>query len=143
MKVLKIILWVCGIAFLLSFVGLLIPWRVMAACIERVGIEVSVVAPFKAYIARLTLGCSGLAGIFFVILATDPLRYGPMLPLAGCGLIFMGLICLVGGIRYDLPAVMFYLDMVFGLVGGALILAFRAKALFEQTPRPRRGEPIP
>jgi len=133
MKGLRVILWVCAIACLLSFVMLFIPWRFMAAWITSMGVEVLAAAPFKAYMARLILGTVGLVGIFFAILATDPLRYGPMLPLAGCGLIFMGLICLAGGIRYHLPPIMFYGDMIFCLVFGALILVFRAKALSEQT----------
>jgi len=121
MKGLRVILWVCAIACLLSFVMLFIPWRFMAAWITSMGVEVLAAAPFKAYMARLILGTVGLVGIFFAILATDPL------------LIFMGLICLAGGIRYHLPPIMFYGDMIFCLVFGALILVFRAKALSEQT----------
>jgi len=56
-----------------------------------------------------------------------------MLTLAGGGLIFTGLICLAGGIRYQLPAIMFYGDMIFCIVMGALILIFRARAIGEKT----------
>jgi hypothetical protein len=98
------------------------------------GIEVLAGAPFKAYMARLMCASGGLVGIFFAILATDPLRYGPMLPLAGWGLIFTGLICLAGGIRYQLPPIMFCGDLVFCIVTGVLILIFRARAIEEQKP---------
>lgn len=133
MKGLKIILRVCGIAFLLGFIFLLIPWRVMAQWCGLMGIEVPLIAPVSVYVARLLLVCSGLMGIFFMILAADPLRYGPMLPLAGYGFIFAGLVCLAGGIRYDLPFMMFGFDVIFCVVTGKLILVFRRQAFREQS----------
>ena len=132
MKGLKVILWICGIVFLLGFILLLIPWRVMAHWCELIGIEVPLVAPVSVYITRLLLVCSGLVGIFFMILASDPLRYGPMLPLAGYGLILAGLVCLAYGLRYKLPAIMFAGDVVFSIVAGVLILLFRGRATEEQ-----------
>jgi len=133
MKGLQIVLWVCGIAFLLGFIFLLIPWRVMAHWCGLMGMELPLIAPVSVYVTRLLLVCSGLIGIFFIILAKEPLRYGPMLPLAGCGLILAGLVCLVGGIRYNLPFMMFGFDVIFFVLAGKLILVFRGRALREQS----------
>jgi len=132
MKGLKIVLWICAIAFLLSFVALLIPWRFMAQWMSGLGIDVLSSAPVKAYAVRVMLAGSGLIGIFFAILATDPLRYGPMVPLAGWGLVFIGLICLAAGLRYGLPAIMFAFDAAFSIVFGTLVLLLRAKAVGER-----------
>jgi len=128
MKGLKVILWICGIAFLLSFVFLFVPWRFMVAWCGRMGVEVSVTEPVAAYVTRVILVCCGLIGVFFVILAKDPLRYGPMLPLAGNGLVLAGLACLAWGMRYRLPFIMFGFDTIFCIVTGVLILLFRGRA---------------
>jgi hypothetical protein len=132
MKGLKVVLWICGIAFLLSFVFLFVPWRVMADWCARMGVEIAIAAPVAAYMTRAILVGCGLIGVFFVILAKDPLRYGPMLPLAGYGFILAGLVCLAGGIRYDLPFIMFGFDVIFCVVAGKLILVFRGRAIGEQ-----------
>ena len=133
MKGLKVVLWICGVGLLLSFPFLLVPWRVMADWCGRMGVEIAISAPVAAYTTRGILACCGLIGVFFVILAKDPLRYGPMLPLAGCGLILVGLVCLAGGIRYKLPVIMFAGDVIFSIVAGLLILVFRARAIGEQS----------
>jgi uncharacterized membrane protein YjjP (DUF1212 family) len=71
----------------------------------------------------------GMIGIFFTILARNPLKYGAMLLLAAYGLLCYGVFCLAGGIRYGLPVWAYYGDVVFGIVAGILLLVFRKKAL--------------
>jgi len=134
MKGLKIVLWILGVGMLLSFPFLLVPWRFMAAWCARMGVEIALAAPVAAYMTRGLLVCCGLIGVFFVILAKDPLRYGPMLPLAGYGLVLTGLVCLAGGIRYKLPVIMFAGDVIFCIVAGLLILLFRTRALGGRSP---------
>ena len=133
MKGLKVVLWICGITFLLGFILLLIPWRVMAHWCELIGIEVPLIAPVSVYVTRVILVCCGLIGIFLMILAANPLRYGPMLPLAGYGFILAGLVCLAYGIRYNLQYMMFGFDTIFCIVAGLLILVFRARAIGEHS----------
>jgi hypothetical protein len=70
-----------------------------------------------------------LTGIFFVILARNPLNYGAMLLLAGYGLICFGIFYLVGGIRYGLPVCIYSQKSIFSAVLGVLILVFRKKAM--------------
>jgi len=70
-----------------------------------------------------------MIGIFFVILARNPLKYGAMLPLAAYGLLCYGVFCLVGGIRYGLPVWTYSGDVIFGVVAGVLILVLRKKAM--------------
>jgi hypothetical protein len=71
----------------------------------------------------------GLIGIFFVILARNPIKYGGMLPLAGFGILFMGLFSLVGGIRYGFPVWSYIIDFIFCTVAGALIFILRKKVM--------------
>ena len=72
---------------------------------------------------------TGLIGVFFIILARNPLKYDGMLLLAAYGLLCYGLFCLAGGIRYTLPAWAYAGDIIFGFVAGVLILIFRKKAI--------------
>jgi hypothetical protein len=70
-----------------------------------------------------------MIGIFFVILARNPLKYGAMLPLAAYGLVCYGIFCLVGGIRYGLPVWTYSGDVIFGVAAGVLILVLRKKTM--------------
>ena len=70
-----------------------------------------------------------MTGIFFVILARNPISYGAMLLLAGYGLICFGIFYLVGGIRYGLPVWIYSQKSIFSALVGVLILIFRKKAI--------------
>jgi len=78
---------------------------------------------------RLSLVLFGMIGIFFVILARDPLKYGAMLLLAAYGLVGYGIFSLVAGIRYGLPVWTYSGDVIFGIVAGLLLLTFRKRAM--------------
>jgi uncharacterized membrane protein YjjP (DUF1212 family) len=75
----------------------------------------------------------GLIGIFFLILARNPLKYGAMLLLAAYGLLCFAVFCLAGGIRYGLPVWIYSGDVIFGAVAGSLLLIFRKKAMQTKT----------
>jgi hypothetical protein len=70
-----------------------------------------------------------MIGIFFAILARNPLKYGAMLLLASYGLVIYGIFSLVAGIRYRLPVWIYANDVIFGVVAGVLLLIFRKKAI--------------
>jgi len=71
----------------------------------------------------------GIIGVFFAILARNPLKYGVMLPLAAYGLVGYGIFSLVAGMRYGLPVWAYSGDVIFGVVAGVLVLIFRKKAI--------------
>ena len=129
MKGLKIILWICAICCLLGFIFAAFPWRAITALFNWVGLQPPVAEPITAFMFRLCLATFGMIGIFFVILARNPLKYGAMLLLAAYGLLFYSVFCLLGGIRYGFPIWTFAGDVVFGVVAGVLILTFRKKAI--------------
>jgi hypothetical protein len=130
MKGLKIVLWISGILMLLDFVGMLIPLRFLVAWSRAFGVDMFL-DPMTSYMVRMCQAMCGLVGVFLIILAKDPLKYGPMVLLAGYGSIFLGLVVLVAVVRYALPQVT-YIGAVLCVVVGLLILVFRGKALQEQ-----------
>ena len=129
MKGLKITLWICGILCMLGFIGAVLPWNAISTLCQWFGVQPPVEKPITVYIIRLCLAMTGLIGVFFIILARNPLKYDGMLLLAAYGLLCYGLFCLAGGICYTLPAWAYAGDIIFGFVAGVLILIFRKKAI--------------
>ena len=134
MKGLKNTLWVCVIVFLPSFIFAVLPWQVLTDWFTQCGIQISA-DPFTAFCARILYVIFGMIGVFFVILARNPLKYGEMLLLAACGLLLFGVLILIGGIYYILPNVLPVITIatiaktIFYLMLGALILLFRKEAI--------------
>jgi len=85
--------------------------------------------PLTVFMYRLCSAIFGIIGIFFVMLARNPLKYGGMLLLAAYGLVGYGIFSIVAGIRYGLPVWTYSGDVIFGVVAGVLLLIFRKKAM--------------
>lgn len=128
MKGLKVVLWICAIGCLLGFVFAALPWRVTVAWFQWTGAEPPTPDAITVYAFRLFMAVSGIIGIFFIILARDPLKYGAMVQFAAYGLLSYGVFCLVGGIKYPIPLGTYIGDVIFGVVAGLLLLIFRRKA---------------
>ncbi|MFC1694271.1 hypothetical protein ACFL1R_12275 [Candidatus Latescibacterota bacterium] len=129
MKVLKITLWICGILCLLGFICAVLPWNAISTLCTWFGVQPPAAEPITIYIIRLCLAVTGLIGVFFIILARNPLKYDGMLLLAAYGLLCYGLFCFVGAILYTLPAWAYVGDIIFSFATGVLILIFRKKAI--------------
>jgi hypothetical protein len=129
MKGLKIILWITAICCLLGFVLAALPWKAVAALCGLAGIQAPSALPITVLIYRVCCAAFGAIGIFFVILARNPLNYGGMLLLGAYGLVGYGIVSLIGGMRYGLPSWAYSGDVVFGFVAGTLLLVFRKKAM--------------
>jgi len=83
--------------------------------------------PIAVYFFKVTFGVFGLIGVFFVILARNPLESRPMLSLGAFGLILFGLLALVAGLYLGLPPIVFLGDGLSGLVLGIAILFLSSK----------------
>ena len=129
MQGLKTILWICAVGCLTGFVFAALPWPAITAVFGWFGLDPPTNEPITVFMFRLTMAISGLIGVFFVILALDPLRYGAMLSLAAYGLMCYAVFCLAGGIRYGLPLWTYCGDVIFGAVVGVLLLVFRKQAM--------------
>ena len=133
MKGLKIVLWICAVCCLLGFIAAALPWRVITAWYDWAGVRPHLGAePITVFAFRLFLALFGMIGIFFAILARNPLGHGAMLLLAAYGLLGFGVFSFAGGIRYALPLWVYSGDVIFCIVAGVLILVFREKAMREE-----------
>lgn len=146
MKNLKITLWVCAIFFLLSFLFVPLPWRTFTALFNQYGVQIPAEEPFTVFSARIYLMTFGMIGVFFVILARNPLKYGEMLILAAIGLLLFGLLALIGSILYVLPnalpitTITIIVKVIIYFILGLLILSFRKEAIKENNACTRRQE---
>ena len=129
MKGLKTVLWICAVCCLPGFVFAALPWRAFTGLCHWVGIQPPAAEAITVLMFRLSLAIFGMIGIFFVILARNPLKYGAMLLLAAYGLVCYGVFSLVGGIRYGLPVWTYSGDVIFGVVAGVLLAIFRKKVI--------------
>ena len=129
MKGLKNTLWVCAIGFLLSFIFAVLPWRAFTAWANQFGVQIPAAEPWIVFWVRILFTTYGMIGVFFVILARNPLKYGAMLLLAAYGLLLLGILELIGSIRYALPLITYIVDVIFCFITGILILIFRREAI--------------
>ena len=137
MNRLKTTLMVCAIAFLLSFIFAALPWRALTAWANQFGVQIPTAEPWTVFWVRILFTTYGMIGVFFVILARNPLKYGEMLLLAAYGLLLFGLLALIGSILYVLPnalpitTITIIVKITIYFILGALILLFRKEAIHE------------
>jgi len=124
MRMLKFCLWVVGALCLLPVVVLFLP---MATYRAFSGVLIDVQLPdhrLFAYAIRVASATSVLVGIFYIMLALKPHRYGLMLPFAGAAPIFLGITSIVAGVAEGISFFVFGGDAVLSLLMGGLILYF-------------------
>jgi len=125
MKALKAVLVVLGVlCFLSSAPAIVLPWSGVVRGLEGLGLEAPVGDAFVVYCVRLSSLGFALIGIFFLILAADPLRYRPMLVLAVCGLWLMAAAALVTGWLAQMQPPWYLGDFAACLIAALLLLAF-------------------
>lgn len=127
MKTLKFVLWVPAIGCLSAVPFIFLPWSVIESIGSWFGIESLPSMPIAVYFFKVTFGVFGLIGVFFVILARNPLESRPMLSLGAFGLILFGLLALVAGLYLGLPPIVFLGDGLSGFVLGIAILFLSSK----------------
>ncbi|MFC1677468.1 DUF4345 family protein [Planctomycetota bacterium] len=128
MRGLKVCLWVAGLACLLSVFGVVFPMSCWEKIAGYFGAEPLPDSPLFEYMVRLMSATYVGVGVFFVILARDPARYGVMVPFAGYAAVLLGLTCAATGLVIGMPVLWFLGDSVGSLVLGMLILTFWQKA---------------
>ncbi len=128
MRALKVCLWVLGLLCLSGLLGLLLPISTMQALAETFGEQPFPDSPLFNYTVRAMSATYVLVGIFFIILARDPLRYGPLVPFSGAAGIILGIVCAVTGALLGMPIMWFAGDALFCIVFGAAILILWKRA---------------
>ncbi len=128
MKTLKILLWVTAVCYLVAFPFIFVPWSVIEGIGSWFGVASIPISPFVLYFFRISCGAYGLIGVFFAILALNPLKYGPMLNLGAYGLILFGMLALLTGASIGLNPIVYLGDGISGIILGGAILVFSGKA---------------
>ena len=128
MRALKICLWIAGVGCLLSVFGMFLPMSVFESIAKFFGIELLPDSPLLVYAVRLMSATYAAVGVFFIILALDPPKYGVMVPFSGLGAVFVGVVCAIAGLLTAMPLWWFLGDSLSCLVLGVLILVFWQQA---------------
>ncbi len=133
MRGLKTVLWITAIGCLAVVPLIFFPWTSIANIISWFGAASLPDASIAVYYFKVTFGVFGVIGVFFIILARDPLAYGPMLNLGAFGLILYGILAFTLGISIRLPPMVYLGDGLSGLALGIgiLFLASRANRVAE------------
>lgn len=128
MKSLKIALWLAAIGCLAAVPFIALPWSVLEKIILWFGVGPISDNQLVMYFLRVSCGVYGLIGIFFIILAKNPLAYGPMLNFGAYGLIIFGLLSLIVGVGLDISPKVYTGDFLSGLILGIVIIVFSSRA---------------
>lgn len=128
MRGLKICLWITGILCLLAVVGLFLPLSACESVSGFFGIETIPDSPLIMYAIRTAAATFVGIGVFFIILALNPMKYGVMVSFSGLCSIFVGLVCGISGQIIGMPVIWYLSDTLSCLVLGVLILLFWQKA---------------
>lgn len=124
MRGLKICLWISGIMWLLSVIGVFLPVSVIESFYTFMGVESFPDSALFLYGLRVMSAIAAGVGVFYIILALRPMDYGIMVPFSGIGSIVLGVICGIAGISIKIPIPWFLGDALGCFVIGVLILAF-------------------
>ncbi len=125
MRGLKVCLWIAGIFCLSAVAGVFAPMSLWPKVTGIFGIESLPDAPVFEYFARLLSGTYGAIGVFFIILALRPEKYGVMVPFSAVASVLVGAVALITGTVAQMPVKWFLCDSLPCIVLGALILVFR------------------
>jgi len=128
MRCLKVCLWITAVSCLAAAVCMVLPIAMMESFFEHFGVEPLPDTPIFIYITRLVSATYTVIGVFLIILALDPMKYGVMVPFAGISTLFIGLVCGTVGAISVMPKLWFIGDALGGIVLGLLILISWQKA---------------
>lgn len=125
---LSVVLWIAGIGCLLSIFGVVLPWSWLSAWVTVWGLGELPAGTMVVYAVRAGSATFALVGVFFLLLATDPVRYRPFLNLGIAGLILVGLVCLVSGVAVGMQPPWYLTDVAFCWILGILLFVWREPA---------------
>ena len=128
MRGLKICLWIAGFVCLLSVFGIFLPLSALESLSKAFGIESLPDSPLFVYAARLMSATYALVGVFFIILALAPMKYGVLVPFSGLAAVLLGVVCAIVGLIEAMPTLWFLCDSLSCMVLGILILLFWRQA---------------
>jgi len=124
MRGLKICLWMGGAFCLLSVFGVFLPISVFESIAKCFGVESAGFAdsPLIEYAVRLMSGTYVAVGVYLVILAREPMKYGVLVPFTAVASVLLGAGCVVTGMMVGMPVQWFLGDGVPCIVFGVVVL---------------------
>jgi hypothetical protein len=128
MRALKICLWIAGILCLLSVFGMFLPVSAWVSIAKVFGIESLPDSPLFEYAVRLMSATYVGVGIYFIILALHPMKYGVLIPFSGLAAVVLGVACAITGLTVGMPILWFLGDSLSCVVLGVLIVVFWRQA---------------
>ena len=129
MRGLKICLWVAGVVCVLSVIGMFLPMSVWESFGRAFGVELALPdSPVWAYAVRLMSATYAAVGVYLLILALDPMKYGVMVPFTGIAALFLGVSAGIVGLATGMPVLWLLGDSVSSTVMGILVLVFWQRA---------------
>ncbi len=128
MRGLKICLWIAGILCLLSVFGMFLPISTLECFTGIFGVETLPGTPLFSYAVRVMSATYVGVGLFFVILALAPMKYGVMVPFAAVTTLLLGIFCGITGLTTAMPTLWFMGDALSCIILGILIFMFWRKA---------------
>jgi len=126
-KKLRAVLLVAAAGCGVSVLGVILPWKWLAAWIGMFGAHYLPADPMIVYAVRSSSAAFVFVGIFFALVARDPQRFAPFLDLGIAGLLVVGAVCLVVGVGTGM-APWYLLDVAFCWVLAMLMVAWRKPA---------------
>jgi hypothetical protein len=128
MRALKICLWIAALGCLLSVFGMFLPIGVLESIAKVFGGQAFPDSPLLPYAIRTVSATFVAVGVFFIILALHPMKYGVIVPFSGLASMFIGVVCAITGPAVGMPTLWFLGDSLSCLVLGVLIIVFWRRA---------------
>jgi len=132
-RILRLLLFASALAWAVSIVGVILPWRFAIIGLNELGAENIPSDPMLHYWFRMTAGAFTGTGVFFFIVALFPRKYSNVIGIIAVLLFLEGLILLFYGLKLHLPATPFYADTSFCLLAGSGIWCLRKEAKQENS----------
>jgi hypothetical protein len=122
---LRVVLWVAGAGCGMAAFGVVAPWDWMSSWMAAFGAEEMSASPMRVYGMRAACATWVFVGLFFLLVARNPLAYAPFLNLAIGGLLCVGLVCLITGVAVGMQPPWYLTDVAFCWIIGALLWVWR------------------
>lgn len=100
---LALLLRAVGLIMMLAFIAAFMPYSWMTAAHRALGLGEMPATPIVSYLARSLSALYGLAGVTFLVLARDPVRFLPLLRLAAWAFVLGGMFFLAMDWKVGLP----------------------------------------
>jgi hypothetical protein len=109
---LKVVLWIAGLGCGIAILGVVLPWSWLSSWAAAYGLEEVSPTPLRVYATRAASATWAFVGLFFLLVARDPLAYAPFLNL-------------VTGVAVNMQPPWYLTDVAFCWVIGLLLVAWR------------------